>query len=160
MLKKILFLSTIAVSVLHAEEVRELVDVRDYMLPALWAKNSSTQKLYVRRSVAYALARVARLLQKRGLRLVIYNAHTVLEKIDSAQPQCKNHARGLSVDVWLETADGHLIPSPSDSANSVCARGDMFVSLMQQCGFNASEWWWHFDFKHWERFDEIVHSVE
>lgn len=172
MIRKILFMVVMAVPVLCALETHELVNLRDYILPALWAHNSSTKKLYVRRHVAYALARVARLLHKRGLKLVIYDAYISPADIDRTEPECIRHARGTSVDVWLETIEGVLIDSPSEYnafecqeshsgcekiSDAVRAHRDMFTALMKQCGFNPSEWWWHFDVQNWNDFDEIVY---
>ncbi len=135
---------------------------------------------FLRRPVAEALAEVQKELKVHGLGLKIFDAYRPYKatlafwnlvgdtKFVASPMKGSRHNRGAAVDltlIVLATGSELIMPtayddftekaSPACSSVSEPARAnrDFLIRIMKRHGFSVFPTeWWHFDYKHWERF--------
>jgi len=127
---------------------------------------------FLRRSAAARLARAEAALEKRGRRLIVYDAYrplSVQRELWAAKPDRRyvadpargsNHNRGGAVDVGLADGDGKPLEMPSDfdafgprawhGAKGVPAKAAAnaaeLKAAMEAAGFKPlPEEWWHYE---------------
>ena len=138
------------------------------------------EKAYLRAPAAEALRRVEEDLEKRGMRLKIWDAYrpysvteAMWEQIGDpdyvADPaQGSRHNRGAAVDVTLMNMNGNEMQMPTyydnfsprahhdstDVSRQAALARKTLRETMERHGFEALPTeWWHYDFRGWERFE-------
>jgi len=141
---------------------------RNFLGRALYPKSAA----FLRRSAAAKLARAEAALEKRGRRLIVYDAYrplSVQRELWAAKPDRRYvadpargsvHNRGGAVDVGLAGADGKPLEMPSDfdafgprawhGAKGVpaaaAANAAELKAAMEAAGFKPlPEEWWHYE---------------
>jgi len=140
-------------------------------------------KAWLRRETVRNLARVARSLQEKGYRLVIWDAWrpTYAQKaLWAAKPDGKyltppskisRHTRGTSVDLSLADQNGQILEMPSehdefnakadedfsDVPKEVAKRARLLRNTMFAAGFSGvPDEWWHYDLRDWSNYEPIT----
>jgi len=140
-------------------------------------------KAWLRRETVRNLARVARSLQEKGYRLVIWDAWrpTYAQKaLWAAKPDGKyltppskisRHTRGTSVDLSLADQNGQILEMPSehdefnakadedfsDVPKEVAKRARLLRNTMFAAGFSGvPDEWWHYDLRDWTNYEPIT----
>jgi len=143
------------------------------------------QESYLQKPAAKALARVAKMLKRQGLGLIIYDAYRpwYVTKMfwDATPDSLKNyvanpvsgskHNRGCAVDLGLYYLNtGKKVPMPTDyddfsekahisftdTSSTILANRQILQKAMKKGGFRVYQYeWWHFDYKDWEKYPVI-----
>ena len=139
-------------------------------------------KAYLRRETVRRLAKVARELERKGYRLVIWDAWrpaSAQKALWAAKPdgryltppsKISRHRRGTSVDVTLADPSGKLLGMPSDHdefnaradedfsdvSKEVATRARILRKEMFAAGFSGvPDEWWHYDLRDWADYEPI-----
>ena len=139
-------------------------------------------KAYLRQETIRKLRRVARELEAKGYRLVIWDAWrpaSAQRELWKAKPDGKfltppskvsRHRRGTSVDVTLADKDGNILEMPSDFdefnakadedfsdvPKEAAKRARILRRAMFGAGFSGvPDEWWHYDLRDWADYEAI-----
>ena len=136
----------------------------------------SDGRAWLRQETIAKLGRVARELQEKGYRLVLWDAwrpRYAQQALWAAKPdgrfltpptKVSRHTRGTSVDVSLADKDGKILEMPSDHddfskkadedfsdvSKEVAKRARILRRAMFAAGFSGvPDEWWHYDLRDW-----------
>ncbi len=139
-------------------------------------------KAWLRQETIRKLATVARSLEEKGYRLVIWDAWrpaSAQKALWAAQPdgrfltppnKISRHARGTSVDLSLADKSGKVFEMPSDHdefnakadedfsdvPKEVAKRARILRNAMFAAGFSGvPDEWWHYDLRDWAAYEAI-----
>ena len=139
-------------------------------------------KAYLRQETIRKLRRVARELEAKGYRLVIWDAWrpaSAQRELWKAKPDGKfltppskisRHRRGTSVDVTLADKEGKILEMPSDFdefnakadedfsdvPKEAAKRARILRNIMFNAGFSGvPDEWWHYDLRDWGDYEAI-----
>lgn len=139
-------------------------------------------KAWLRQETIRKLATVARSLEEKGYRLVIWDAWrpaSAQKALWAAQPdgrfltppnKISRHARGTSVDLSLADKSGKVLEMPSDHdefnakadedfsdvPKEVAKRARILRNAMFAAGFSGvPDEWWHYDLRDWAAYEAI-----
>jgi len=151
-------------------------------------RNITGRKIYsdgyawLRRETIQKLAKVARGLNERGYRLVLWDAWRpgyAQKVLWAAKPdgrfltppsKISRHRRGTSVDVTLADKNGKILEMPSDHdefnakadedfsdvPKEVAKRARILRNAMFAAGFSGvPDEWWHYDLRDWGSYEPI-----
>jgi D-alanyl-D-alanine dipeptidase len=174
---------------------KKLIEVTSEKVPGLvleiryaTEQNITGKKIYVdrrawlREETIRKLAQVARELEEKGYRLVLWDGWrpaSAQKALWAAKPdgrfltppnRVSRHTRGTSVDVSLADRNGKILEMPSDHdeftdradedfsdvPKEVAQRARLLRKAMFRAGFSGvPDEWWHYDLRDWASYDPI-----
>lgn len=174
---------------------KKLIEVTSEKVPGLvleiryaTEQNITGKKIYtdkrawLREETIRKLAQVARELEEKGYRLVLWDGWrpaSAQKALWAAKPdgrfltppnRISRHTRGTSVDVSLADRNGKIVEMPSDHdeftdradedfsdvPKEVAQRARLLRKAMFRAGFSGvPDEWWHYDLRDWASYDPI-----
>lgn len=174
---------------------KKLIEVTSEKVPGLvleiryaTEQNITGKKIYVdrrawlREETIRKLAQVARELEEKGYRLVLWDGWrpaSAQKALWAAKPdgrfltppnRISRHTRGTSVDVSLADRNGKILEMPSDHdeftdradedfcdvPKEVAQRARLLRKAMFRAGFSGvPDEWWHYDLRDWASYEPI-----
>ena len=174
---------------------KKLIEVTSEKVPGLvleiryaTEQNITGKKIYadkrawLREETIRKLAQVARELEEKGYRLVLWDGWrpaSAQKALWAAKPdgrfltppnRVSRHTRGTSVDVSLADRNGKILEMPSDHdeftdradedfsdvPKEVAQRARLLRKAMFRAGFSGvPDEWWHYDLRDWASYDPI-----
>ena len=174
---------------------KKLIEVTSEKVPGLvleiryaTEQNITGKKIYtdkrawLREETIRKLAQVARELEEKGYRLVLWDGWrpaSAQKALWAAKPdgrfltppnRISRHTRGTSVDVSLADRNGKILEMPSDHdeftdradedfsdvPKEVAQRARLLRKAMFRAGFSGvPDEWWHYDLRDWASYDPI-----
>ncbi len=174
---------------------KKLIEVTSEKVPGLvleiryaTEQNITGKKIYVdrrawlREETIRKLAQVARELEEKGYRLVLWDGWrpaSAQKALWAAKPdgrfltppnRISRHTRGTSVDVSLADQNGKIVEMPSDHdeftdradedfsdvPKEVAQRARLLRKAMFRAGFSGvPDEWWHYDLRDWASYEPI-----
>ncbi len=174
---------------------KKLIEVTSEKVPGLvleiryaTEQNITGKKIYVdkrawlREETIRKLAQVARELEEKGYRLVLWDGWrpaSAQKALWTAKPdgrfltppnRVSRHTRGTSVDVSLADRNGKILEMPSDHdeftdradedfsdvSKEVAQRARLLRKAMFRAGFSGvPDEWWHYDLRDWASYEPI-----
>lgn len=174
---------------------KKLIEVTSEKVPGLvleiryaTEQNITGKKIYtdkrawLREETIRKLAQVARELEEKGYRLVLWDGWrpaSAQKVLWAAKPdgrfltppnRISRHTRGTSVDVSLADRNGKIVEMPSDHdeftdradedfsdvPKEVAQRARLLRKAMFRAGFSGvPDEWWHYDLRDWASYDPI-----
>lgn len=174
---------------------KKLIEVTSEKVPGLvleiryaTEQNITGKKIYVdrrawlREETIRKLAQVARELEEKGYRLVLWDGWrpaSAQKALWAAKPdgrfltppnRISRHTRGTSVDVSLADRNGKIVEMPSDHdeftdradedfsdvPKEVAQRARLLRKAMFRAGFSGvPDEWWHYDLRDWASYEPI-----
>ena len=174
---------------------KKLIEVTSEKVPGLvleiryaTEQNITGKKIYadkrawLREETIRKLAQVARELEEKGYRLVLWDGWrpaSAQKSLWAAKPdgrfltppnRISRHTRGTSVDVSLADRNGKILEMPSDHdeftdradedfsdvPKEVAQRARLLRKAMFRAGFSGvPDEWWHYDLRDWASYDPI-----
>ena len=174
---------------------KKLIEVTSEKVPGLvleiryaTEQNITGKKIYadkrawLREETIRKLAQVARELEEKGYRLVLWDGWrpaSAQKALWAAKPdgrfltppnRISRHARGTSVDVSLADRNGKIVEMPSDHdeftdradedfsdvPKEVAQRARLLRKAMFRAGFSGvPDEWWHYDLRDWASYEPI-----
>ena len=174
---------------------KKLIEVTSEKVPGLvleiryaTEQNITGKKIYVdkrawlREETIRKLAQVARELEEKGYRLVLWDGWrpaSAQKALWAAKPdgrfltppnRVSRHTRGTSVDVSLADRNGKILEMPSDHdeftdradedfsdvPKEVAQRARLLRKAMFRAGFSGvPDEWWHYDLRDWASYEPI-----
>ena len=174
---------------------KKLIEVTSEKVPGLvleiryaTEQNITGKKIYtdkrawLREETIQKLAQVARELEEKGYRLVLWDGWrpaSAQRALWAAKPdgrfltppnRISRHTRGTSVDVSLADRNGKIVEMPSDHdeftdradedfsdvPKEVAQRARLLRKAMFRAGFSGvPDEWWHYDLRDWASYDPI-----
>jgi D-alanyl-D-alanine dipeptidase len=174
---------------------KKLIEVTSEKVPGLvleiryaTEQNITGKKIYadkrawLREETIRKLAQVARELEEKGYRLVLWDGWrpaSAQKALWTAKPdgrfltppnRVSRHTRGTSVDVSLADRNGKILEMPSDHdeftdradedfsdvPKEVAQRARLLRKAMFRAGFSGvPDEWWHYDLRDWASYDPI-----
>lgn len=174
---------------------KKLIEVTSEKVPGLvleiryaTEQNITGKKIYVdkrawlREETIRKLAQVARELEEKGYRLVLWDGWrpaSAQKALWAAKPdgrfltppnRISRHSRGTSVDVSLADRNGKILEMPSDHdeftdradedfsdvPKEVAQRARLLRKAMFRAGFSGvPDEWWHYDLRDWASYEPI-----
>ena len=174
---------------------KKLIEVTSEKVPGLvleiryaTEQNITGKKIYadkrawLREETIQKLAQVARELEEKGYRLVLWDGWrpaSAQKALWAAKPdgrfltppnRISRHTRGTSVDVSLADRNGKIVEMPSDHdeftdradedfsdvPKEVAQRARLLRKAMFRAGFSGvPDEWWHYDLRDWASYDPI-----
>jgi len=174
---------------------KKLIEVTSEKVPGLvleiryaTEQNITGKKIYadkrawLRQETIQKLAQVARELEEKGYRLVLWDGWrpaSAQKALWAAKPdgrfltppnRISRHTRGTSVDVSLADRNGKIVEMPSDHdeftdradedfsdvPKEVAQRARLLRKAMFRAGFSGvPDEWWHYDLRDWASYDPI-----
>ena len=174
---------------------KKLIEVTSEKVPGLvleiryaTEQNITGKKIYadkrawLREETIRKLAQVARELEEKGYRLVLWDGWrpaSAQKALWAAKPdgrfltppnRISRHTRGTSVDVSLADRNGKILEMPSDHDEftdradedfsdvpmEVAQRARLLRKAMFRAGFSGvPDEWWHYDLRDWASYDPI-----
>lgn len=174
---------------------KKLIEVTSEKVPGLvleiryaTEQNITGKKIYIdkraclREETIRKLAQVARELEEKGYRLVLWDGWrpaSAQKALWAAKPdgrfltppnRISRHTRGTSVDVSLADRNGRILEMPSDHdeftdradedfsdvPKEVAQRARLLRKAMFRAGFSGvPDEWWHYDLRDWASYDPI-----
>ncbi len=140
------------------------------------------KRVWLREETIRKLAQVARELEEKGYRLVLWDGWrpaSAQKALWAAKPdgrfltppnRISRHTRGTSVDVSLADRNGKILEMPSDHdeftdradedfsdvPKEVAQRARLLRKAMFRAGFSGvPDEWWHYDLRDWVSYDPI-----
>ena len=140
------------------------------------------KRAWLREETIRKLAQVARELEEKGYRLVLWDGWrpaSAQKALWAAKPdgrfltppnRISRHTRGTSVDVSLADRNGKILEMPSDHdeftdradedfsdvPKEVAQRARLLRKAMFRAGFSGvPDEWWHYDLRDWASYDPI-----
>ena len=140
------------------------------------------KRAWLREETIRKLAQVARELEEKGYRLVLWDGWrpaSAQKALWAAKPdgrfltppnRISRHTRGTSVDVSLADRNGKIVEMPSDHdeftdradedfsdvPKEVAQRARLLRKAMFRAGFSGvPDEWWHYDLRDWASYDPI-----
>ena len=145
-------------------------------------KIDADKRAWLREETIRKLAQVARELEEKGYRLVLWDGWrpaSAQKAIWTAKPdgrfltppnRISRHTRGTSVDVSLADRNGKILEMPSDHdeftdradedfsdvPKEVAERARLLRKAMFRAGFSGvPDEWWHYDLRDWASYEPI-----
>ena len=178
-----------------ADSEKKLIEVTSEKVPGLvleiryaTEQNITGKKIYadkrawLREETIRKLAQVARELEEKGYRLVLWDGWrpaSAQKALWTAKPdgrfltppnRVSRHTRGTSVDVSLADRNGKILEMPSDHdeftdradedfsdvPKEVAQRARLLRKAMFRAGFSGvPDEWWHYDLRDWASYEPI-----
>jgi len=174
---------------------KKLIDVTSQNVPGLvleiryaTERNITGKKIYadgrawLREETIRKLAQVARELEEKGYRLVLWDGWrpaSAQKALWATKPdgrfltppnRISRHTRGTSVDISLADRNGNILEMPSDHdefteradedfsdvSKEVAERARLLRKAMFRAGFSGvPDEWWHYDLRDWASYEPI-----